>query len=113
MSDLKLEQKINRMISKTTLWIYNMPKPDKYTMGAEIRRSEWRMLRLAILANTADGSKRPYQTGIDKELAVLRGFIDLAVMPENHLISQGAHGEWTEMLDEIGRMLGGWIKRTK
>jgi hypothetical protein len=112
MADFTLQQKISRMISKSSVWINNMQKPDKFVVGEEIRRSEWYMLRMAILGNAEKGSKRPYQKAMDKELAVLRGFIDLAVQPENHLISPGAHGEWTEMLDEIGRILGGWIKRT-
>lgn len=111
--NLKFQQKLSRMISKSFVWINNMPKPDKYTLGEEIRRSEWLMLRLSILGNATFKSKRPYQRQIDDELKVLRGFIDLAVQPENKLISPGAHREWTAMLTELGNILGGWIKTTK
>lgn len=100
------------MISKSSIWIRNMPAPDKYVLGEEIRRSEWLMFRLTILGNATHKSKRPYQDQIDDELKVLRAYIDIAVQPENKLISPGAHGEWTAMLDEIGNMLGGWKKRT-
>ncbi len=113
MSDLKLQQKISRMISKSSVWINNMPKPHKYAIGEKIVESEWYMLRMTILGNETHDSKKPYQEAIDNELKVLRGFIDLAVQPENKLISPGAHEEWTKMLDEIGRILGGWIKTTK
>lgn len=112
MADLKLQQKIERMISKSSIWINNMPKTDKFVLGEEIRRSEWMMLRWSILGNATHKSKRPYQEKIDDELKVLKGFIDLAVQPENKLISPGAHGEWTAMLTEIGCILGGWINRT-
>ena len=112
MATFQLQPKNRRMISTSTPRIQNMPKPDKFVVGEAIRKSEWELLRLAILANRTHKSKRPFQEKMDDELAVLRGIVDLAVMPENKLISPGLHCEWTQELDEIGNMLAVWIKKT-
>lgn len=47
---------------------------------------------------------------MDTELDVLRNFVDTAVSPEDRLISPGLHEVWSKELNEIGRMLGGWIR---
>ena len=90
-----------------------MRKPDKFTVGAAIQESQYRLLRLCVVANIERGSKKPYQTQMDQEIAVIRAYIDMAVMPEVRLISPGLHEEWSKELSEIGRLLGAWIKKTQ
>lgn len=113
MADFILQQKINRMILKSFPRIQNMRKPEKFTIGSEIQKCEFTMLRLAVEGNATRGSKRPYQTKLDTEKAVLQSFIDLAVSPQARLISPGIHEEWAKEIDEIGRLLGAWMKKTK
>lgn len=113
MAEFVLQQRISRMILKSTQRIQNMPKPDKYTLGAAIRESQYRMLRLTILGNKTRGSKKEYQQELDAELEVLRSYVDIAVAPEAKLISPGLHEEWAKELSEIGRLLGKWMQNTK
>lgn len=113
MADFMLQQKINRMILKSFPRIQNMRKPEKFTLGAEIQKAQFAMLRAAIEGNMTKGSKRPHQHELDIQKEILRGFIDLAVSPQARLISPGLHEEWAKEINEIGRLLGGWIAKTK
>jgi hypothetical protein len=114
MQEFILQQKISRSILKSYARIANMRKPEKYTLGAAIEESEFRMLRLAIQANKTRTSKRQhYQFELDAELDVLRALVDQAVAPEAKLISPGLHREWAGELSEIGRLLGKWIQSEK
>jgi len=113
MADFILQQKINRMILKSTPRVMNMKKPEKFVLGAAIRESEYKILRLTILGNKTRENKRPYQTEIDAELEVLRAYLDIAVAPEARLISTGVHEEWSKEINEIGRLLGNWMKTTR
>lgn len=111
MADFILQQKISRMTLKSYGRIANFRKPEKYTLGAEIQAAELRMLRLAILANKTRSTKRQHhQFELDAELDYLRALIDQAVAPEAKIISPGLHRDWSQELNEIGRLLGGWIK---
>ena len=88
----------------------SMRKPEKFVYRERLT-STYMMLRLCIKANHSRGQvRRQPQNEIDTELDVLRSLIDTAASPENRLISNGLHEVWSKELNEIGRMLGGWIK---
>lgn len=111
MADLILQQKISQMILKSSPRIANFRKPEKYTLGAAIQETQLKMLRLAIMANKSKTSKRQhFQYELDVELEVHRSLIDIAVAPETKIISPGLHRDWSEELNEIGRMLGKWMQ---
>ena len=77
----------------------SMRKPEKFVYREHLTSTYMNMLRLCIKANE-----------IHTELDVLRSLIDTAASPEDRLISNGLHEVWSKELNEIGRMLGGWIK---
>ncbi len=113
MADLILQQKISRLILKSSARIANFRKPEKFTLGVAIQETQLKMLRLAIMANKSRTSKRQhFQFELDTELEVHRALIDVAVAPETKVISPGLHRDWSAELDEIGRLLGKWIQST-
>jgi len=113
MADFLIQQKITRMIVRSIPRIQNMKKPEKFTIGKRIEDAMCAMLEAAIDANMTRGSKRPAQHRLDVEKEKLRAFLDASVAPGVRLISPGLHEEWSKEIDEIGRLLGGWISSTK
>ena len=93
--------------------IQNMKKPEKHTIGKRIEDAMCAMLEAAIDGNMTTGSKRPAQHRLDVEKEKLRAFLDVSVSPGVRLISPGLHEEWSKEVNEIGRLLGGWIAKTK
>jgi four helix bundle protein len=85
------------------------PKSERYAMAAEIKQSMYRLLRLIIEANKKYHKKTTAQQ-IDIELETLRTFIRLASDKQLKYLSIKKYENWSKMLNEIGRMLGGWIK---
>lgn len=84
-----------------------LPKHEKFVLGQQIRESLLAILRKIIITNKTR-NKLPMLFEIDTELEVLRTLIrmtrDLKYMP----IKQ--YGMCAFYADEIGKMLGGWIK---
>lgn len=113
MEELKILQKVKRMVIHGNMRLRQFPRYERYLMAAEIRGSMYRIIRLVIMANQTKGSKKPLQDEIDVELDVLRTFIDMAADKDMRYISLGAHEEWSKELSEIGRMLNGWKRSTK
>lgn len=113
MADFLLQQKITRMIVLSVPRIGNMRKPEKHTIGRRIEDTMCAMLDAAIDGNMTQGSKRPAQHRLDVEKEKLRAFLDVSVSPGVRLISPGLHEEWSKEINEIGRLLGGWIAKTK
>ena len=111
--DFLLQQKITRMIVLSVPRIQNMRKPEKYTIGKHMEDAMCGMLEAAIDGNLERGSKRPHQQRFDREKEKLRGFLDVAVAPSVKLISPGLHEEWSKEINEIGKLLGGWIAKTR
>ena len=111
MDTLQLRQRIVRSMIRLGERTQNIRKPEKFTYRQCMGEAYGNMLRLCIRANHARGQKRrQLQAEMDGELDVLRAFVDTAVSPEDRLISPGLHEVWSKELNEIGRMLGGWIK---
>ncbi|WP_427340948.1 hypothetical protein [Caloranaerobacter sp. DY30410] len=47
------------------------------------------------------------------ELDTLRALIRLSADPQLRYLSLKKYENWSKMLNEIGRMIGGWIKSVK
>ncbi|ACV64924.1 conserved hypothetical protein [Desulfofarcimen acetoxidans DSM 771] len=112
MEDLKILQKTHDMILYGNICLKQFPRYEKHVMAANIRESMYRMLSLIIQANKKYYKKTTLQD-IDVELDILRTFIRLAVDKELKYLSVSKYENWSKMLNEIGRMLGGWIKSAK
>jgi len=83
------------------------PKAEKYALVVEIKTCMHNMLKIAIICN-----KRYYKNTtlreLDVELDMLRFYVRLAF--NLHFLPPKKYEVWAKLNDEIGRMLGGWIK---
>lgn len=92
--------------------VEKMPKKDKYTLGQKTQNTTLELLELLIGASTTAREKKLAlleQAAI--KLDLLKIFIRLA--NEVKAISPKAYIELEAVLNEIGKMLGGWIRSTK
>ena len=107
LSDLKIFQKIYDII----LWLYPMvnkfPKAQRFVLGQRIENSALELLRLMIKANAAR-QKRPILEEFSVELDQLRILIRLS--KDLKFMSIGQYGYAGALINETGKMLGGWIK---
>jgi four helix bundle protein len=89
------------------------PKAEKFAMAAQIKDSMFTVLRNILRANKIykDKNKRiDMLNAIDAELQAQKVLVRIA--HNNRYISNQNYIEWSRSLDEIGRILGGWIKAT-
>ena len=110
MEELKILQKTYDMIKYGNKCLIQFPRSERYALAAEIKQSMYGILRLIIEANKGRGSKKPIQEKIDVELDILRTFVRLAADKEVAYLPIRKYEIWSKQLNEIGRMLGGWMK---
>jgi len=98
-----------------TLYFYpvidNFPKREKFAMCTKLKNKLYRIMDLIIDANETQGSKIRFLDRIDDELKKLKVQIRLA--KDMHYLSIRKHKIVVKKIDEIGRLLGGWIKSCK
>lgn len=112
MEDLKILQKTYDMILYANQCLKQFPRSERYALAADIKKSMYKLLRLIITANKRYYKKTTLQD-IDIELSVLRAYIRLAADPNLKYLSIRKYEIWSKQLNEIGRMLGGWMKAMK
>lgn len=111
MEELKILQKTYDMIKYGNQCLLQFPRAERYALAAEIKQSMYKILRLIIQANK-QRNKRQLQIEIDTELDVLRTFIRLAADKQTAYLPLRKYEIWSKQLNEIGKMLGGWMKVT-
>jgi four helix bundle protein len=110
MEELQILQKTYDMVQYGYVCLRQFPKSEKFALAAEIKGVMARLLRLIVRANKRYHKKTTLQD-VDIELATLRTYVRLA--KDLKFLPFRKYENWAKMLDEIGRMLGGWIKSTK
>ena len=90
----------------------DLPKKDRYTLGQKIENNLLEILELLFLANSKrDAGKLPTLYEVDTKLQMMKMLIRLAY--DVKAISQPRYRSLQKDLQEIGKMLGGWIKSIK
>jgi hypothetical protein len=107
LADLKIFVKLYDLLQYCHREIAKFSKSEKPVLGRRIYDSLLQILEYIITANE-ETIKGPYLKKASVELEKLRIFIRLA--NDFHLISIKKYGSICKKIDEIGRMLGGWIK---
>lgn len=98
------------------LWIFQkvntFPKKQRFVLGQQIENSTLNCLRLITEANNAKdvGKTLMKLDGLNTELEVLRGLLRIGF--ELKFMNAKSLGYITKKIDEIGKMVGGWIKTT-
>lgn len=109
MQELKIYQKAYDMVLFSYPALKNFPKAERHTLVASIKESMYTVLELIIKAQKAKKKTR-YLYRLDTEMEVLSTKVRLGA--ELQFLSIKKYKIWSERLTEIGKMLGGWIKRS-
>lgn len=89
-----------------------VPKQDRYTIWQKCESILIEILERILLASQLSKDKKlPILEKVSIKLNLLRIFIRLS--KETRAIDNKKYIILQELIDEIGRMLGGWIKSTK
>lgn len=110
MQDLILAQKVEAMIAYGYTAVRHFPKSERHVLSQEIRLSMWRLLRLVIVCSKRYHKKTTLQE-LDAELELLRRQIRTA--REIEVLPFKKYEVWSRHLDEVGRIVGAWIKRER
>lgn len=110
MEDLKIRLKIETMAVYAYSALRQFPKSERHVLSQEIRQTLWNLLRLVIICNKRYHKKTTLQD-LDAELDLLRSQVRLA--KDLQYLPFRKYEIWSRLIDEIGRMIGGWIKSAK
>ncbi len=105
--DLKIRQKVEDMIVYGYTAMRQFPKSEKHTLAADIKQSMFRLLSLVITTNKKYYKKTTMQE-LDIELDFLRALVRVAMQLQ--FLPFKKYEFWANILNEIGRMIGGWLK---
>lgn len=106
-TDLLIRQKCEAMIEYGHIAIRQFPKMERHVLGAEMRHTMWSVLRLIVICNKRYHKKTTMQD-LDGELDLLRAQVRLA--KGLGYLSFAKYEHWARLNDELGRMIGGWLK---
>ena len=106
--ELKIERKILDMMEYAYLHALSQyPKSEKFAMAADIKRCMDHLLELCIDAKKHHFKKTTLEK-MDVELEKVRKYVQLSFNLK--YLPMKKYQVWSEKLDEIGKMLGGWLK---
>lgn len=88
-------------------FLSQFPKSERHILSAEIRQVIMNCYRLIVSANKKYHRKTTLQN-LDIEVDILRKLITLSY--RRRFIDARKFSRWQGMTDELGRMVGGWIK---
>ena len=107
MEELKILQKTFDMMKYAYPALLQYPKGERFALCADIKRCMDTILERIIEANKKYFKKTTLQE-LDVEIEKLRTYIRLSYVLG--YLPLRKYDLWSGMVDEIGRMCGGWIK---
>lgn len=106
-TDLLIRQKCEAMIEYGYVALRQFPAFERHVLGAEMRGSMWGLLKLIVVCNKKYYKKTTMQE-LDAELDLLRCQVRIA--KQLGYLDFKKYEHWSKLNDEIGKMLGGWLK---
>lgn len=106
-NDFLLLQKILDMMEYGYIALRQFPKSEKYALATDIKHCMDLILGYAITAQKRYYKRTTLQE-MDVEIAKLRTYIRLSY--NLRFLPMEKYQNWSDMVVEIGRMLGGWLK---
>ena len=92
--------------------IGSFPKVSRYSLGMRLEHTLLEFVELGYLARSKRGrSQLLILEKMDVKLRIF--FFHLRIAHRTRCINDAGYAELSELGVEIGRMLGGWIKKTK
>ena len=102
--------KLEELDAYSHLALHQFPKLERHLLCADIRGSLAQALRLTI-AGWKRYHKKTTLSELDIEVEMLR--VQIRKAHSMGYINDHRYGVWSHHVDEIGRMVGGWIKNGK
>ena len=110
LSELKILAKMEDMMAYGYICLRQYPKSEKFVLAADTRQSMYTMLDLIVTCNKKYTKKTTHEK-LDIELDILRMKVRIGM--KLGFLPFKKYEHWAKLLDEIGRMIGGWIRATK
>ena len=109
-SKLLIYQKYVDLIEYGYKLLIKYPKYEKDALVNEIRKCMYTSLRYILYANKIANkyNKLDILNRLDAEIAMQSFFVRFSY--KNKYINTKNYYEWSKKLEEIGKILGGWIK---
>lgn len=108
-NNLTIIPKIEKYIEYMLTILLKLPRTEKFSIGTEIKTSMYEMLKNILLASKIDKNKRlELYNIVDAQIYYQR--ICIRIMYNNKWIDMQKYKYSNELLNEIGRILGGLIK---
>ena len=109
-SKLVIYQKYVDLIEYSYKLLVKYPQYEKYALVSEIRRTMYNSLRYILYANKiSDKYSRISILGkLDAEISMMSFFVRFSY--KNKYINTNNYYTWSKKIEEIGKILGGWIK---
>lgn len=112
--ELKLIPKYEQYMEQIYLVILKLPRTEKFNIGLDIKSVMHRCLENIVYLNICGKSndkKLLYTSLIDSEFKIQRIYI--RIMYKQKYINDKKYMYCISLLDELGKMLGGYIKYAK
>ena len=109
--NIPIFQKTYDFCKELYLILPNFPKRQRYTLGHQLDNLTLEFLELLLEANREQSEKLALLARADSRLETLKIFLRLAKDSQSLDTKKYIHLE--SYLQEIGKMLGGWIKHAK
>lgn len=101
--------KIEKYIEYMLTILLKLPRTEKFSIGTEVKNSMYDMLKNILLASKIDKNKRlQIYNMVDSNIYYQR--ICIRIMYNQKWIDEKKYKYSNELLNEIGKMLGGLIK---
>ena len=108
-NELIIIPKAEKYIEYMLTILLKLPRTEKFSIGTEVKKSTYNMLKNILLATKVDKSKRlEIYNIVDTEILFQR--ICIRIMYNNNWIDNKKYKYSNELLGEIGKILGGLIK---
>ena len=103
-------QKLDNLIYYSKNLLKKYPKSERFDLCCDIKNNLYGSLRNTIFAWKAYKieEKLKYLKIIDVDLVVLKSLVMISY--KYQYITQKNYMVWTEHINEIGKLIGGWIK---
>ena len=103
-------QKMTNLIYYSKNLLKKYPKSERFDLCNDIKNVLYENLRYIVYAwkAYANSEKYDYLRKADVNLVVLKIFITISY--KSMYITQKNYMVWNEQVDEIGKLIGGWMK---
>ena len=104
-------EKITNLVFYAKNLLNKYPKSERFDLCANIKNSLYFIERQVIFAwkENDERKRKEYLKNADIEIYVLKTFVRISFLSK--YITEKNYMVWNEKLSEIGRMIGGWLKR--